>query len=92
MGKFYVTISESFRRFQYFNFETNFLENENQTKTGVPSLVETTTIENASFPFKSALPKANVKANRMATTKWTYHKAWSFASNYFIVLENLFHF
>ena len=24
---FYVTISESFKRFQYFNFETNFLEN-----------------------------------------------------------------
>ena len=24
----YVTISESFKRFQYFNFETNFLENE----------------------------------------------------------------
>ena len=26
---FYVTISESFKRFQYFNFETNFLENRN---------------------------------------------------------------
>ena len=25
----FVTISENFRRFQYFNFETNFLENEN---------------------------------------------------------------
>ena len=24
---FHVTISESFKRFQYFNFETNFLEN-----------------------------------------------------------------
>ena len=34
---FYVTISESFKRFQYFNFETNFLENENLfQKTGVP--------------------------------------------------------
>ena len=33
---FYVTISESFKRFQYFNFETNFLENENLfQKTGV---------------------------------------------------------
>ena len=34
---FYVTISKSFKRFQYFNFETNFLENENLfQKTGVP--------------------------------------------------------
>ena len=47
-------------------------------------LVETTKIENTSFPFKTALSKANVKANRMATAKWTYHKESSFASNYFI--------
>ena len=34
---FYVTISESFERVQYFNFETNFLENGNLfQKTGVP--------------------------------------------------------
>ena len=37
-------------------------------------LVETTKIENTSFPFKTALSEANVKTNRMATTKWTYHK------------------
>ena len=47
-------------------------------------LVETTKIENTSFPFKTALSEANVKTNRMATTKWTYHKEWSFASNYLI--------
>ena len=48
---FYVAISESFKRFQYFNFETNFLKNENIfLKTGVPFLVETTKIENTSFP------------------------------------------
>ena len=46
-------------------------------------LVETTEIENTSFPFKTALSEDNVKTNRMATTKWTYHKEWSFASNYF---------
>ena len=46
--------------------------------------VETTKIENTSFPFKSALSEANVKTNRMATAKSTYHKEWSFASNYFI--------
>ena len=34
---FYVTVGESFRPFQYFNFEANFLENENlYQKTGVP--------------------------------------------------------
>ena len=37
-------------------------------------LVETTKIENTSFPFKTALSEANVKRNRMVTTKWTYHK------------------
>ena len=46
-------------------------------------LVETTKIENASFLFKTALSEANVKTNRMATTKWTYLKEWSLASNYF---------
>ena len=55
-------------------------------------LVEATKIENTSFPFKTALSEANVKTNRMATTKWTYHKEWSFASNYLIFLENLFQF
>ena len=55
-------------------------------------LVETTKIENTSFPFKTALSEANVKTNRMATAKWTYHKEWSFASDYFIFLENLFQF
>ena len=32
-------------------------------------LVETTKIENTSFPFKSALSEANVKTNRLETTK-----------------------
>ena len=46
-------------------------------------LVETTKIENTSFPFKTALSETNFKTNRMAATKWTYHKEWSFASNCF---------
>ena len=37
-------------------------------------LIETTKIENTLFPFKTSLSEANVKTNRMATTKWTYHK------------------
>ena len=34
---FYVTINGNFKHFQYFNFETDFLENENIfKKTGAP--------------------------------------------------------
>ena len=54
--------------------------------------VETAKIENVSFSFKTVLPEATVKTNRMATTKWTYHKDWSFSINYFIFLGNLFQF
>ena len=55
-------------------------------------LVETTKNENTPFPFKTALSEANVKTNRMTTTNSTYHKEWSFASNCFIFMENLFQF
>ena len=65
-----MTISERFRRFQYFNFETNFLENENAfKKLEYRFLVEATKIENTSFPFKTVLSEANVMTNKMATTK-----------------------
>ena len=47
-------------------------------------LVESTKIENASFPYKTAISEANVKTNKMVTVKWTYQKERSFASNYFI--------
>ena len=43
-------------------------------------LVESTKIEKASFAFKTAILEFNVKTNRMASTKWTYHKERSFAS------------
>ena len=51
-------------------------------------LVESTKIEKASFPFKTAISESNVKTNRMASTKWTYHKEQSFASNYSIFFES----
>ena len=53
-------------------------------------LVESSKIENASFPYKTAISKANVKRNRMKSTKWTYHKERSFTSNHFIFLKILF--
>ena len=55
-------------------------------------LVETANTENTSFSFESALSEANVKTNRMVTTKWTNHKEWSFASDYFTFLDNFFQF
>ena len=47
-------------------------------------LVESIKIENALFPYKTAISKASVKTNRIASTKWTYHEEWSFARNYFL--------
>ena len=55
-------------------------------------LVESAKIEKASFPYKTAISEANVKTNRTVSTKWTYHKEQSFASNYFIFLKILFQF
>ena len=55
-------------------------------------LVEATKIGNTPFPFKAALSEANLKTNRMATTKWTYHKEWSFDSNYLIFWKICFSF
>ena len=55
-------------------------------------LVRSTKIENAPFPYKTAISEANVETNKMVSTKWTYHKEQSFASNYFFFFffENFF--
>ena len=55
-------------------------------------LVERTKIKKASFPYKTAISEADVKTNRMVTTKWAYRRERSFASNYFIFLKVLFQF
>ena len=55
-------------------------------------LVKSIKNEITSFPYKSVIPEANVKTNRMVTTKWTYHKERSSASNYFIFLKILLQF
>ena len=52
-------------------------------RLGYRFLAESTKIENASFPYKTAISEASVKRNRMVTTKWIYHEERSFASNYF---------
>ena len=55
-------------------------------------LVESMKIEKASFPYKTVISEANVKANSMVSTKWTYHKKRSFESNKFNFLKLLFQF
>ena len=79
---FYLTISGNYEHFLYFQ------------KTEYRFLVESTKIENASFPYKSVMSDANVKTNRMVSTKLTYrgclHENWKpsflplliFASSY----------
>ena len=55
-------------------------------------LVASTKVENTSLPYKTAISEANVKTNRMVSTKLTYHKERNFASNYFTFLKILFQF
>ena len=88
-----MTTTENFKRFQYFNFETDFLESETFfKKLEYRFLVESTKIEKASFPYKTAVSEANVKTNRMVSTKWTYQKERSFSGNFFIFKKILFQF
>ena len=89
----YEDHSENFDHFQCFNFETDFLENKFFfQKLEDCFLVERTKIKKASSPYKTAVSEANVKSNKMVTTKWAYHRERSFASNYFIFLKILFQF
>ena len=47
-------------------------------------LVQSTTNESATFPYETALSKANVKINWMGSTKLTYQKELTFFTDYFI--------
>ena len=90
MACFYVTLTQNFEPFQYFNFETNFLKKSNPfQKTGE---VESTKIDNTAFQYKTALSEANVKTNRMWCTNWTYRKGNSFVHNYFVFPKISFQF
>ena len=64
-----MTISESFKRFQYLTLKQIFWK----TKTFFKKLeyrflVESTKIKNASFPYKTAISEANVKTNSIVNT------------------------
>ena len=69
-----MTVTENCKHFQYFNFETNFLENENFKKFENRFLVESTKIENTSFQYKITISETNVKTNKMVITKCNYQK------------------
>ena len=45
-------------------------------------LVESTKIENISLLYKTTISETNVKANRMVSTKLSYHKERSFTGNH----------
>ena len=48
-----MTVTGNFERFQYFNFETNFLKNDNiLQKTGVILLAKKIEMENVNFRTK----------------------------------------
>ena len=88
-----MTITGNIERFQYFNCEINFLKNANFLKNwSTFFLVESTKIDNITFTYKTALSEANAKTNRMGSTKLTYHKERSFASNHFPFSKILFQF
>ena len=69
-----MTVTGNFERFHYLNFGISFKKKTKSFywKTGVPFLVESTTMKNATFPNKTALSKAKVRTNRMGSTKWTF--------------------
>ena len=47
-------------------------------------LVESTKIENVTFPNKTTLPEINFKKSRIGSSKWTYYKEQTLARNYFL--------
>ena len=82
---FYVTISENFKPFQY---KQIFWKTKTFFKTlEYRFLVESTNIENAFFPHKTAISETSVKTNRIVSKEWTHHKERNFASNYFIFMK-----
>ena len=74
-----ITLKKIFRKMKIFS-----------RKLGYHFIVESIKIGNAWFPWKTAISEANVEANGMVSTKWTYYKEQSFAGNYFIFSKKNF--
>ena len=66
-----MTITGNFECSQYFIFETKFLKNKNLffKKLGNSYVVNSTMIESVTYPYKTVLSGANVKINRVGSTK-----------------------
>ena len=75
-----MTVTRNLERFYYTNFQIGFLKKNFFEKLKYRFLVEGTTMENVTFPYNTALSKANVKTNRMCSTRWTYPKERGFAT------------
>ena len=58
---FYVTITGDFERFQLFISEAKFSEKQKSFFFKKKEQIENTTIENTTYPCKTAPPNANVK-------------------------------
>ena len=79
-----MIISKSFKHFEYIKFISNFLEKERLfQKAGVPFFSWNHVDWNHIISIQNCFIRSQWNANRMAATKWTYHKEWSFVSNYF---------
>ena len=96
-----MTIRGNFELFQYFNLETDFLENENHfQKLEYCLLVESTKIENTSFPYKTAMSEAHVKKiewwvqNGLITKNGVLQVTaaffWKFCFSFFCFIKSLF--
>ena len=84
MACFYAAITWNFEPSEFFNSEASFLKNANPfQKTAGQFLVENAKIEIGTWPYKTPLSDANVKGNRMGSTKWTYHKEQNIWKFYF---------
>ena len=94
LERFYVTNIEDFERFQCFNFKTNLGKNKTafSKNWSYHFLVGSTRMESTLFPYGTVTSEADVKTNRMRSTKWNYHTERSVSSNYSILLKNLFQF
>ena len=99
ISRFYTETNISNRRSLFTNYSSVSIKSADEVKIIVDVefhilfffvKLKTKTLENATFLFKTALLEANVKTNKRGSTKWTFHKEQSFASNYFY-LKILFH-
>ena len=79
-----MTITGDLERFEYVNFETNFLKNENLfQKTEVSFLVEFTKTENTILPYKTALSKPKLRQTKYGVQNERMTK------KHFHIFENL---